>query len=87
MMQPMMGELIMGSIDASVVEMMGELQLVLSWSRYQDDAPEDESSNDALLMEICHYPDAKAVDQLFQNLVDDDPKNNRELVLLSFSEC
>lgn len=52
-MQPMMGELIMWSIDASVVEMMGELQLVLSWSRYQDDAPEDECSNDVPQMMPC----------------------------------
>ena len=38
-------------------------------------------------MEICHYPDTKTVDKLFQNLVDDDPKNNRELVLLTSLEC
>lgn len=53
MMQPMMGELIMWSIDALVVEMMGELQLVLSWSRYQDYAPEDECSNDVPQMMPC----------------------------------
>ena len=53
MMQPMMGELIIWSIDASVVEMMGELQLVLSWSRYQDYAPEDECSNDVPQMMPC----------------------------------
>ena len=32
---------------------MGELQLVLSWSRYQDDAPEDECSNDVPQMMPC----------------------------------
>ena len=38
-------------------------------------------------MEICHYLDTKIVDQLFQNLVDDDPKNYRELVLPTSLDC